>query len=150
MILHCPHCRVKVARDQKHCVTCKRVMIRRCPACAEDISVLAALCKYCGESVVPVRAETVAPAIVAPFPPPAPKPDVEFVGEVRHLAWEDGRAGCSVRKWWSTWAGLMSPAEFWKRAPVEGGHGRPISFAWMPIAQVLTVGLAVGLVGATV
>ena len=60
MILHCPHCNVKVARDQKSCVTCKRIMIRRCPACAEDISVLAALCKYCGESVMPARAETVA------------------------------------------------------------------------------------------
>jgi hypothetical protein len=142
MILHCPHCRVKVAREQKTCVTCKRLMIRRCPACAEDISVLAALCKYCGESVLPPPSETVAPVFVAPPPPPsAPKPDVEFVEEVRHIAWEDRRAGGSLKRWWTTWSRLMNPAEFWRRAPVEGGHCKPISFSWFLVAQVLTVAM---------
>lgn len=147
MILHCPHCRVKVARDQKHCVTCRRLMIRRCPACAEDISVLAALCKYCGETVVPqpgapiVELPVVAPAQVAPPPPPAPKPEVEFIGDVRHVAWEDRAAGGRLKRWWTTWASLMNPAEFWRKAPVEGGHCKPISFAWFPIAQLLTLAL---------
>jgi hypothetical protein len=141
-------------------------MIRRCPACAEDISVLAALCKYCGESVMPVPAAplvtlpTVAPATVAPPPPPpalkgsdahpsgqAPRPEIEFVGDVRHVAWEDRAAGGKLGRWWSTWSSLMSPADFWNRAPVEGGHCKPISFAWFPIAQVLTVLLPFVFVG---
>jgi hypothetical protein len=157
MILHCPHCRVKVARDQKHCVTCRRLMIRRCPACAEDISVLAALCKYCGESVVPVPSaplaapETIAPAEIAPPPvPAAPRPEVEFLGDVRHVAWEDRAAGGKLKRWWKTWAALMSPAEFWRRAPVEGGHCKPISFAWFPVAQILTIALPFLFVGAAV
>ena len=146
MILHCPHCRVKVAKDQKNCATCKRLMIRRCPACAEDISVLAALCKYCGESVAPVTAApilpTVAPAQVAPPPiPAAPRPEIEFVGDVRTIAWEDPSRGGRFRRWWSTWAALMSPAEFWRKAPLEGGHCKPISFAWFPVAQLLTLAL---------
>jgi len=146
MILHCPHCRVKVARDQKHCLTCRRLMIRHCPACAEDISVLAALCKYCGESVVPVPGAplaplpTVAPASVTPPPAPAaPTPDIEFVDHVRHVAWEDRAAGGRLKRWWSTWAALMNPAEFWRRAPVEGGHCKPISFSWFALAQLMTV-----------
>ena len=150
MILHCPHCRVKVGRDQKHCQTCKRVMIRRCPACAEDISVLAALCKYCGESVAPSHLDavaplpTIAPAAVAP---PAPAPEIEFVGDVRHVAWEDRAAGGRLKRWWSTWSTLMNPAEFWRHAPVEGGHCKPISFAWFPVAQLLTLALPFVVVG---
>ena len=154
MILHCPHCRVKVARDQKTCVTCRRQMIRRCPACAEDISVLAALCKYCGESVVPTPGAplatpvTVAPAeVAAPPSPAAPRPEVEFIGDVRQLAWEDRAAGGRFKRWWSTWAALSSPAEFWRHAPVEGGHCKPISFAWFPVAQVLTILLPFVFVG---
>ncbi len=145
MILHCPHCLVKVARDQKHCLTCRRLMIRRCSACAEDISVLAALCKYCGESVTPMPGApiaslpTIAPAQVAPPPPPAPRPEVEFLGDVRHVAWEDRASGGRLKRWWSTWGALMSPSDFWSKAPVEGGHCKPISFAWFPIAQLLTL-----------
>src|SRR5688572_23080776 len=147
MILQCPHCRVKVAPDQKHCVTCRRQMIRRCPACAEDISVLAALCKYCGESGIPVPGAPLAPlptvappTVTAPaIPPPAPPPEVEFIGDVRRVAWEDRTAGGRMKRWWTTWAALMNPAEFWRRAPVEGGHCKPISFAWFPVAQLLTL-----------
>ncbi len=155
MILHCPHCRVKVSRDQKNCVTCRRLMIRRCPACAEDISVLAALCKYCGESVAPAPGAplaplpTIAPAAVAPPPvvPAAPAPEVEFIGDLRHVAWEDKAAGGRLKRWWVTWGALMSPAEFWRRAPVEGGHCKPISFAWFPVAQILTLALPFLFVG---
>lgn len=157
MILHCPHCRVKVARDQKHCVTCRRLMIRHCPACAEDISVLAALCKYCGETVAPSPGAPLAPlptiapvTVAAPPVPPAPRPEVEFIGEVRHVAWEDRAAGGRLKRWWTTWSALMSPAEFWRRAPVEGGHCKPISFAWFPIAQLLTLALPVIFVGSVI
>ena len=154
MILHCPHCRVSVTRDQKHCLTCRRLMIRRCPACAEDISVLAALCKYCGESVAPAPdahlapLPTIAPAVVAPPPPPAaPGPEIEFVGDVRHVAWEDRSSGGRLKRWWSTWGALMNPAEFWRHAPVEGGHCKPISFAWFPVAQLLTLAMPFVIVG---
>ena len=155
MILHCPHCRVKVARDQKHCLTCRRLMIRRCTACAEDISVLAALCKYCGESVTPVSGAPLAPplptiapaAVEIPRVPAAPAPEVQFLGDVRHLAWEDRASGGRLKRWWSTWASLMNPAEFWRHAPVEGGHCKPISFAWFPVAQVLTLALPFVFVG---
>ncbi|HEY3226797.1 MAG TPA: YIP1 family protein [Planctomycetota bacterium] len=148
MILHCPHCHVKVERDQKHCATCRRVMIRRCPACAEDISVLAALCKYCGESVVPATVAALVPVPVpVPAPPPAPKPEIEFVGDVRSVAWEDPKAGGRMRRWWKTWGALTQPGEFWRRAPLEGGHCKPISFAWFPIAQILTLLLPFVFVG---
>lgn len=148
MILHCPHCHVKVDRDQKHCATCRRVMIRRCPACAEDISVLAALCKYCGESVVPAAVTALVPAsIPVPAAPPPPKPEIEFVGDVRSVAWEDPKAGGRMRRWWTTWGSLTRPAEFWQRAPLEGGHCKPISFAWFPVAQVLTLLLPFVFVG---
>jgi hypothetical protein len=112
-------------------------MIRRCSACAEDISVLASLCKYCGEAVEPAR------ELIAAAPPPvpaAPPPDVQFVDEVRSVAWENPTAGGRLKRWWSTWGSSMAgPGEFWRRMPLEGGHRRPLSYAWYPIAQLLTV-----------
>ena len=157
MIFACPHCSTKLAdRGVRACPTCKRTMTRNCPFCAEEISILATECKYCGETVMPspgapiLTLPTVAPAAVAPPPPPAPKPEIEFIGDVRHVAWEDRASGGRLKRWWSTWGSLMSPADFWRHAPVEGGHCKPISFAWFPVAQLLTLALPFVVVGTAV
>lgn len=109
-------------------------MIRRCPTCAEDISVRAALCKYCGEPVPP--------ELQAPVRPAPAKPDIVFVDERPYVRWEDAAIRGVFRRWWSTWAEtIFHPARFWKRAPVEGGHLKPITFAWFQAAQMLMVAL---------
>ena len=144
MIHRCPHCRVQVDRNQKNCPTCRRLMIRRCTACAEDISVLASLCKYCGEAVEPIRG----PIPVAAPPPPAPAPEIEFVDEVRSVRWENPASGGRLARWWTTWGSSMAgPGDFWRKMPLEGGHRRPISYAWYPVAQLLTVLLPFVLLG---
>ena len=38
MILNCPFCKAKVDPAQQTCPSCAKRMIRRCPACAEDIA----------------------------------------------------------------------------------------------------------------
>lgn len=51
MIFHCPFCGIKVKPADADCPTCRRGMLRRCPHCAEDVSIEATLCKYCGEGL---------------------------------------------------------------------------------------------------
>lgn len=74
MVLTCPFCHAKVASGINDCPSCKQRMTRHCPTCAEDISVKSAECKYCGETVEPVREAT------GPAPKP-PVPDIVFVDE---------------------------------------------------------------------
>lgn len=146
MVLSCPYCRAKVAdRGSSTCESCKRAITRHCPSCAEDISVLATVCKYCGEGIDPLPAPPVPAAPVRPEPvdvefveaAAAPKPEVEFVDAVRSVAWENPASGGVFRRSWRTWgSSQFSPAEFWNRMPAEGGHLRPIAYSWFLPAQV--------------
>jgi hypothetical protein len=110
------------------------------------------MCKYCGESVDPVvdegtRLIPVAKPAPAPSPaaapaaapaPAAPAPDIEFLGETRSVAWEDPARRGTLGRWWSTWtSSQFSPSAFWARLPAEGGHRKPISYAWLFSAQML-------------
>jgi hypothetical protein len=55
----CPYCSAAV-KGARVCGKCGRALIQRCPACAEDIPVLSAVCPRCGT-----------PQSVAPAPRPA-------------------------------------------------------------------------------
>ncbi len=148
MILACPFCHVKVGKTDSSCRVCHRVMTRHCPSCAEDISVLANLCKYCGEATEPIneQATPVARAVpelatVAPAEAPAREAvDVEFVGEVRSVAWENPSKRGRFGSWWSTWAdSQFNPSKFWAKLPTEGGHGAAHSYSWYLTAQALVL-----------
>jgi hypothetical protein len=123
-------------------------MTRHCPYCAESVSVLANLCKYCGEAVEPTGSPAPIPR-PAPVPAPAVEPlarreaaEVEFVDEVRYCAWEDRSKKGSFGRWWSTWANSQfSPSQFWSHVPTEGGHARPHKYAWYLFAQLLMLAM---------
>ncbi len=66
MILHCPHCGIKVAPSTQDCPGCARRMVRPCPHCSEQIAATASTCKYCGEGAATSR-------------PPAPEPGIQFI-----------------------------------------------------------------------
>ncbi len=142
MIFACPFCHAKVGKTENTCHACSRVMTQHCAYCAEPISVLANVCKYCGEGVEAVAVEPpvvrpVPAALVvhepnpAPTPPPrAEAPDVEFLDEVKYVAWEDKAKRGIFRRWWSSWAdSQFSPGEFWRRMPTENGHWKAHSYA---------------------
>ena len=70
MILHCPHCGIKVAPSTETCPGCTRRMVRSCPHCSERIAATAATCKYCGEGVESPRVA-------------APDPGIKFIEDAR-------------------------------------------------------------------
>jgi hypothetical protein len=136
MILHCPHCGLKVAPSAKDCPSCSRRMIRECPACAETIAVDSAACKYCGEHVTPVLAR----APERPAARPA-APDVQFLEEpVTHgCSWENTQKGI-VRRWWGTFfSANFRPGRFFRAMPQAGGHRWPVGFAYGIVVQFLFV-----------
>lgn len=143
MILSCPHCQTAVDKHQRTCLTCHKVMIRVCPGCAEDVSVLAVICKYCGEKLPPqsVRHEAVRPSPSPKvFVQPVAKPDIEFTSDVKYVRWEDPAVRGVFRRWWSTWASsVFHPAAFWRRTPAEGGWLKPVTYAWFQVAQFLAL-----------
>lgn len=143
MILSCPHCQSAVEKHQRTCLTCHKVMIRVCPGCAEDVSVLAVICKYCGERL---PAQSVRHEAVRPSPTPkvyvqaVPKADIEFTSDVKYVRWEDPAARGVFRRWWSTWASsVFSPAAFWRQTPAEGGWLKPLTYSWFQVAQLLAL-----------
>lgn len=134
MIFHCPHCGLKAAPDTSNCAGCRRSMVRACPACAEQVAVTAAACKYCGEEISPFRE-----------PARGPRPPAE---EVRFLentvvspacAWEDRSKGL-LRRWWGAWAqSNFAPKAFFRGLKPDSGHAWPVGFAFGLAAQVLVL-----------
>jgi hypothetical protein len=137
-------------------------MIRRCPACSEEISVLASTCKYCGESVEATRLE---PVTAAAEPPKrkrrcwfsrccgkseeavevrGPRPDIEFIEEpAATIAWEQPRRGV-LSRWWGTFREAnFSPANFFAKMPRTGGFSKPIGFAYGLFLQMAFIGVIV-------
>jgi hypothetical protein len=136
-------------------------MVRPCPWCAEDISVLASACKYCGEDVAPMEPQAPVPVrapepvreieFIEPDVSPRPAaPDVEFVENVKSVAWEDPSRRGIFSRWWSTWAkSQFSPTQFWREMPADRGHLKPIGYAaFLAVQALLFVGLPLfGLTG---
>ncbi len=165
MIISCPFCHERVGqRAAVDCPACSRRMVRPCPYCAEDISVLAAACKYCGESVEPQPAQP--PPVRRPSPVPAPvqpeieiieerveRPDIEFIDEKRPVpppvgasncvAWEDPSRGGRFCRWWSTWSASMFDMEgLWKR-PAAKGPMAAVNYSWFLCVMMLLLALPV-------
>jgi hypothetical protein len=129
-------------------------MIRRCPACAEDISLKADQCKYCGEAVppekdprpargpVPAKTATRAPREISQARPTPP--DIEFLDEpARSCAWENPNRGVASR-WWATWReSNFHPTRFFENLPRNTGHRWPVGFANGLWAQVLFVAVVI-------
>ncbi len=160
MIISCPFCYQRVGqRAAVDCPACSRRMVRPCPYCAEDISVLASACKYCGEGVEPQ------PVQPQPMRKPEPaaipdieiveerveRPDIEFVDEKRSVPppvsapdcvpWEDPSRGGRLSRWWSTWAASMFDMEaFWKR-PAAKGPMAAVHYSWFLCVKVLLLAL---------
>jgi hypothetical protein len=131
MIFSCPHCYTKAAPGAKDCGSCGRKMVRDCPHCAEEIAVKAAACKYCGEDVEPAKQP-----LRRVEPTSAPKPEIEFMGEVRPICdWEDTSKGV-VRRWWGTFfESSLHPRRFFETLPKSSGHKWPIGYAYGLLAQ---------------
>lgn len=140
MVLKCPFCKENAAPGRKDCPKCRMVMARECPHCREEISVLAELCKYCGETVEPkagtrVRASTVRPAAAAEAAKQTP--EIVYVDEVRSCAWEN-RSQKFLARWWGTFREAnFHPRTFFRTMPTEGGKSRPIAFVFSLYLQLL-------------
>ncbi len=142
MILSCPHCNVKVDKTQRVCLTCNKVMVRVCPSCAEDVSVLAVVCKYCSEKLAPqvVGHEAVAPRRPHVVVQPVPAADVQFTSDVKYVRWEDRASKGALRRWWGTWGrSVLHPDRFWREMPVQAGYCKPLKYAWFKYAQLLAL-----------
>ncbi len=135
MIFTCPHCNAKAAPGSKDCGACGRKMVRECPYCAEEIAVKASACKYCGEEIQETREPLRRAATV-----PAPRPEIEFLEEVRPTcAWEDTSKGV-LRRWWGTWfASNFSPRRFFETLPRSTGHKWPVGYAYGLLAQGIVI-----------
>lgn len=130
MIFRCPHCRVSVRPSEKDCPSCRQPMLKRCETCREDISILATLCKYCGDEF-------------ENRPAPQPQPDIVFLEEPSSsVAWET--KGGVFSRWWRTMlSATFHPRRFMRSLPREGGYAKPIAFVYMMFVQALLVAVVV-------
>ena len=76
----CPYCATATVEDSRVCKNCGRALVMRCLYCAEDIPVLAKICRFCNSPVSPT-----VPAPMTPPPPPGPIPTGGPVGSERSL-----------------------------------------------------------------
>lgn len=147
MILNCPFCRTPVKPEHQDCAECTQRMVRGCPNCNETISVLAKICKYCGEAVEGAAKEST---------PERPKPDIVFLpdGSTRSpsgtsltINWEE--KGGFFSRWWGTWKqASFKPGEFMKS--VKGGsYCSALGFVYGMFVQALLVAVLIGAIVGT-